>query len=221
VSYEGISFSYDEALASEVVSGITPAEAPEGAPPEWSMPEHIRFSFNGYALTDTFHEPRIMVFSVSDFEAMNPTVAQTVADLQQLLVDQPAAPDSLPFVPVFNAAQMIRAQVAYLDFQSGAGVRFLSQYGQAVGPINNSELFYTFQGLTDDGSTYVSAILPVSNPVLPADGMEVPGGDYEAFAANFETYLNDIVQQLNAQPASSFTPDLLLLDTMIQSLLVQ
>jgi len=151
-------------------------------------------------------------------KAPSERASNTIADLQQLLVDRPATPEAIPFLPLFNAAQMMRTQVAYIDFQSGTGVRFLTHYAQAYVPINNHELFYTFQGLTDDGNSYVAAILPVSHPTLPADQMAYEGGDLAALAENFDTYIADIEQQLNAQDASSFTPDLDLLDAMIGSL---
>lgn len=44
----------------------------------------------------------------------------------------------------------------------GGGIRYLTQFGQAAGLITNPELFYTFQGLTDDGAYYVAAVFPVA-----------------------------------------------------------
>lgn len=218
VIYEGISFSYDDTLASEVVAEIIPAVG-EGSH-EWEItPKHIQFTFTGYVLPDTYHEPCIYVYPVSDFEAANPVAGKTIAALRQFLAEKPAAPDGIPFLPLFNAKQMIRAQIAYVDFQDGTGVRFLTYYSQAPIPVNNNELFYTFQGMTYDGNYYVAAILPVSHPMLPANWMmEIPAGDPDAFAQNLDSYMWDVEQQLSAQDASSFTPDLSLLDAMIQSL---
>ena len=212
----GFSFSYDGAVAAEVIVETVPAV---DSPAEWEVePEHLRLSFSGYALPETFHEPRILVYPVSDFEAASEIAANTIAALRQLLADKPAVPEAIPFLPPWNAGPLMRTQIAYVDFQNGTGVRFLTQFGQAYQPINNYEMFYTFQGLTSAGNYYVAAILPVSHSSLPADGTEIPGGDWEAFAQNFETYASEIEQQIDAQDASSFTPDLSLLDAMIQSL---
>ena len=209
---EAINISYDDAIADDVVLEIVPAEELMGG--VGVMPEHVGLSFSGYVLPGTFHEPRIHVYSVSDLEAGSEAAADIVAALGQLLAEKPAAADGIPFLPMFNALQAIRAQVAYVDFGSGAGVRFLTHYTQGLVPVNNNELFYTFQGLSSDGTYYVSAILPVSHPTLPADGsVLIPDGE-------FETHMRDAEQQLNAQDASSFTPDLLLLDAMIRSLAV-
>ncbi len=216
VGYEGISFSYSNAIAAEVVAETVPAV---DSPAEWEVePEHFRFSFNGYVLPETFHEPRIVVYPVSKFEARSEIAGNIIAALREFLAERPAAQESIPFLPMWNAGQMMQSQVAYIDFQNGAGVRFLTQYGQAALPVNNHDMFYTFQGLTDDGHYYVAAILPASHPSLPADGTEVPGGDWAAFADNYQSYVTDIEQQLDAQDVSSFVPDLSLLDVMIQSL---
>jgi hypothetical protein len=92
-----------------------------------------------------------------------------------------------------------------------------THYAQAYVPVNNHELFYTFQGLTDDGSAYVAAILPVSHPALPSNQMAYEG-NLDTLAQNFDTYIADIEEQFNVQDAPSFTPNLSLLDAMIQSL---
>ena len=118
-----------------------------------------------------------------------------------------------------NAGHMMPApQAAYFDFRNGTGVRFVTQMGQAYYPINNRDLFYTFQGMTYDGVYYVAAILPLSHPSLPADGSEIPGGDFDAFADNFETYAAEVAAQLDAEAAGSFTPSITMLDEMMQSL---
>lgn len=40
----------------------------------------------------------------------------------------------MPFLPLFNAQQAMHAHVQYLDFQSGQGLRYLTQYDQAPSP---------------------------------------------------------------------------------------
>ena len=60
--------------------------------------------------------------------------------------------------------------------------------------------------------------LPISSTVLP-DTIEEEF-DYEGFAQNWETYLEDTVEQLQAQDTSDFTPDLADLDAMIQTIAI-
>jgi putative hemolysin len=219
--YEGVRFSYSQAIAAEAVGEmVATVEYVDDV-----IPVHVGFSFRGYALPNTFHEPRIHIYPVSAFSASSEGAADTVTSLRSLL-DGGRLPapgggfegKTIPILPPFNAGQLLHTQVALLEFQNGQGVRFLTQYAQYYAPINNSDLFYTFQGLTDDGEYYVAAILPVAHPSLPADSAEIPGGDPDAFAATYETYANDVALQLAGYAASEFTPDLALLDAMIASL---
>ena len=221
-AYEGVRFFYDQSLAAGATWETVPAEEYMSGD---VIPSHIAFSFSGYPLTGTFHEPRLRIYPVNEFEANSESAANTIAALRDLL-DSGQLPASgggfegptLPLLPLFNAGQLLHTQVAFLDFQNGEGVRYLTEYAQYYAPINNTDLFYTFQGLTDDGQFYVSAIFPVSHPSLPADGTEIPGGDFEAFANNYETYINDIALELDGYNPASFTPDLSLLDGLITSL---
>jgi hypothetical protein len=211
-----VSLSYDPSLATGLSGETLPAG--EIMPGGLLEPEHRQLSFQGYPLAGTFHEPRIIVYPAPEFEAVNEFAGQIMADLRQVLVDRPSAPEgALPFLPMFNAGQVMHTQVAYLDFQNGSGVRYLTQYAQAYVVINSQDLFYTFQGLTGDGAYYVAALLPVGHPSLPADGSDYPGG-FEAFMETYETYILETRQMLDAQGYASFQPDLSLLDGMIGSL---
>jgi putative hemolysin len=188
VRFEGVSFSYDDALTADVVGEVVPAEGEDA--PDWARtPEHVRFSFEEYALPDTFHEPCILIFAAEDLTG-NEAFQAAATNVQRILTEKPDVPVGLfqggGILPPMNAGHMMPApQVSYFDFQNGSGVRFLTQMGQAYYPINNQDLFYTFQGMTHDGAYYVAAILPISHPSLPADGSEIPGGDFNAFAENF------------------------------------
>jgi hypothetical protein len=196
-------FAYDDMTATAVIFEVAPA--------------HTRFAFEGYAVTDTIHEPHIALYSTSDYEAASQTAAEQIATLRQLLSRRTETiVGSPPFLPPIRAKQIITAQIAYLDFQNGSGIRYLAQrgHGAVFTPINNSELFYTFQGLTDDGRYYVSAVFPVSHPDLPAGPAEIP----QEFLEDQALYLDSAVQWLNEAEASSFWPDLAALDAVIASI---
>jgi hypothetical protein len=191
----------DEFLAASLISETIPA--------------HIRFTFDGYMVTDTIHEAHIAVYSAAEYEAMSEMAAGQIEALRRLLAERPeTAAGPLPFLPVTSAEQIMTAHVAYLDFQNGTGVRYLTQYGVGIKPVNNSELFFTFQGLTDDGRYYISAVLPVTHPDLPASVAEAP----EEFTADADSYLAGVVDQLNEAEATAFSPDLSLLDAVIISI---
>jgi len=217
IVFQGISFAYDDRLVASVNAVIVPGYFDEGGM-MWSTPDHIMFSFNDYLLPDTFLDPRIKVYKVSEFEAVNTNIPARFDALQEAIASQDVNSESIGIAEIFNAAQFYRAKVQFLDFQNGQGVRFLTQYGQAIAPVGWPEMFYTFQGLTDDGEYYISAIFPANHPSLPhPNDVEMD----QAFMENFESYLEQNVNALNGQDDSTFIPSLLLLDELIQSLLVE
>jgi len=218
VSHAETTFYYHPSLAQSVNAETVPESNFTGAPHFDIYPQHSRFEFIGYpSYPEAFHDPRILVYPSAEFAAMNPSAGDTIFWLQNLLETRPpdSPPDGLPFLPIWNAAQMMHSNMRYLDFQTGSGVRYLAQYGQSYWPINSRDLFYTFQGLTADGAYYISAIFPVANTILP-DANTVVMDD--AFYNNYDNYVQDIANQLNAQPDDAFIPDLSLLDILVQSL---
>jgi hypothetical protein len=219
-TYNGLSFNYDVAIAQQVTATTMPAQNPGPDGPNWAIASaYDEFNFVGYPSKNSYHKPRIEVYSVEEFSAINPAAKETIDQLKQLLGDAPAAPERIPLIPLFNAAQVFRSQVKYLNFQSGQGIRFVTQYDQAIIPINNKEVFYTFQGLTSDGRYYITAILPVATSALPdTDQMSQEQMQTLSTGEAFAAYLNEVVQMLNGLPSTSFTPNLDVLDATINSL---
>jgi len=186
--------------------------------PSETYPTHYEFTFNGYAVGDHFHTPKILVYPVGDYRSISQFAADQIDSLQAALVNRPggSAMSSLPFLPMWNAAQLFSAQVSYFDFQNGSGLRYLSMYGQGLSPVDNQNLFYTFQGLTHDGRYYISAVLPVTHNNLPNDGSSTIT-DWMAFEQNWETYLAETLRFLGEQPGESYIPNLIQLDEMMAS----
>jgi hypothetical protein len=185
--------------------------------PYWEvLPEYTRVALQGYPISDHLMQPQIFIYPVNELVKVNEGAGQIVASLQTLLKSsQEVTP--MPFLPLFNAMQVMHTHLQYLDFRSGQGLRYLTEFDQGMIPINNYELIYTYQGLTSDGKYYVAAVLPVTHPSLPADG-EVTGKEPPEFTSDFPAYLANVVKGLNPQAASTFTPDLTQLDAMMSSL---
>ena len=219
-TYNGLSFNYDLALAQQVTATTVAAQNPGPDAPYWAIvPAYDEFNLVGYPSKNTYHKPRIEVYSVAEFSKINQAAKDQIEKLKQLLGDAPAAPAQIPLLPIFNAAQVFRSQVKYLNFQSGQGIRFVTQYDQAIIPINNLEVFYTFQGLTSDGRYYIVAILPVATSALPdTDQMSQDQLQTLSTADAFNAYLDKVVQTLNGLPPAGFAPNLDTLDATIHSL---
>lgn len=215
VTFQGIQFSYPEGEDYQALPEILPAELEV----EWfSQPERIVFTLTDYPLVDTFHEPRIIVMSTDDLLDVNSGIEPSLDELREALDGQARNIERVPYImPSFNAGQIITTQVEYFPFIGGMGVRFVTQYGQAAWPINNTDLFYAFQGLTNDGAYLINAVLPVTHSSLPPDGESHIGDDYEGFIDGYEDYLVAMKPSLDSQPPDSFNPGLQALDAMMGS----
>jgi len=227
VSFNGVTFSYDPSWVTSIQGEIEPAvTSTEGGSPvmDGVHPENVLFTITGYPLSGTFHDPAIRVYPLADFAALDEIFANELADLTALLASQPASvarDQSIPFMPMWNAAQVFHSNMAYINTPNLTGVRYLTLYAQYAAPLNNQDLFYTFQGITKDGKYFISAILPMSQADLPADGTNPPGGDWNAFAENYQDYLTGAVDQLEQSPLTSFNPLLAHLDVMFETMSVQ
>lgn len=232
VDDRGVLFSADPSLATSIWPEMKPAsplpEVLEG-PGYWlAVPEHVRFTFADPDLPperrrmgfNLAAEGQILVFPLAELAGMNTLVPPKIGALRNLLLERGTVQaGDLPLLPLTNAAQVFHAQEEYLDSGYVQGLRFISQHSQDPHPILLSqELFYTFQGFSDDGAYYVAAFFPINSAALP-DKIEVE--DWEAFHANYDAYLAETTAELNQLPPSEFTPDLTLLDALVTSLRIK
>ncbi len=201
-----------------------------GAP--WDVaPAHLQLTFQGYDLPASFHVPQLFVYPAEQYALLNASAAESRRRLQAVLANPTVQYENnaLPRVPFFNAAQVFAAQPKVLRFSGGSGLRVVTQYAQDVSPINNSSLFYHFEGLTDDARYYVIAVLPVNLPFLPADNnpsSPVPAGGIHfpasgAPGSSFEDYFKRNTDLINAASPEQFNPSLTTLDRLIQSISTQ
>ncbi|MCQ3939074.1 MAG: hypothetical protein DPW18_18825 [Chloroflexi bacterium] len=228
VSASGKGFTIPQGLAA----GATPISISASLDPQtpiWEIyPAYIEFDLEGYPLQGTFFQPKIFIYPAGEFEQVNEGAAQIIGELRALLANPGAPlPANLPFLPLFNAGQVFHSNEKFLSFQNGSGIRYLTQFGQDISPVNNHSLFYTFQGLTNDGAYYISAILPVNAAFLvefPSPEYPVPEGgipfDWENYEAA-QAYFDAVTQKLNTTPDDAFSPSIQSLDALIQSLLAQ
>jgi len=205
------------------VESIPEVTEQTGAPWEVS-PAYSKFTLQGYPLQGKFFEPYILVYPAQEFEAANPSAADSLQSLRAILAS-PSAPltlGAMPHIPTFNAGALFASNMQVIFFKNGSGVRFLTEYGQYYATANNHELFYNFQGLTSDGKYYIIAILPVNasflaaddkpDAVVPPDGVLLPANGPD------ENYYSTVVQKLNAALPDAFTPSITALDALIQSM---
>jgi hypothetical protein len=182
-----------------------------------------------------FGAPAIQVYRVSDMLAFEPhdnphTFAGQYEALQTLLAEQDSLAACsgvtlkpgqnmtypvLPFAPMVNAAQIFCTQPAHVEFDGGRGVRYVTTFSQAIDLLADQSVFYTFQGLTDDGRYYISAVLPVTTGVLPATAGE--GFDPQTWTTMVEGWADELA----ALEGAGFRPSLDALDQVVRSITVR
>ena len=200
--------------------------------PYWELtPGHAVLTLEGYVLQNKFHQPRIYVYPASAYAEMMPGAFESIRRLDNILYG-PGGPDlndELPAVPFFNAAQVFASNAQLVSFQNGGGVRFVTEYAQYAATINNTDLFYHFEGVTRDGEYYIVAILPVTAPGLAETsdpGSAVPAGgivhpDINDPNADWKGYYDAVANLLNSTDPEAFYPSLTQLDALIQSIRIE
>lgn len=216
-----ITFTYSTQIDEDAVWNFVPASrdfrTPTGPIPEcWEITFQTYTDASGWVPTDkTIH-----VYPTVTFPAgVDYPYTSELANLQTVLAARPDLPNSpLPMLPTVTATQLFRAQVQYLEFSDGAGIRYITAVGLDKSPLSNPVVFYTFQGLTNDGAYYVAAQFPLDISVLPDEAPTMTTEEYDAFAADYDHYLSELTAHLDALEPAAFDPDLIVIDNLFRSL---
>jgi heat shock protein HslJ len=199
------------------------------------LPPHLLISFDGIQVNAAMFNPterQGRVFPIAAFRQMfsDPSMPDTnllelintnIQRLESLLAQtDPDLSGELPMLPAVNATQVLTARAKRIQFNGGSGIAYLAMYSQGIQPVTDQTVQYFFQGLTADGKYYLSFIFPVNSTVLPDDGQSVPEATQNALNADYQAYLADVVDQLNAAAASDFSPNLDDLDRFVSSIAI-
>jgi len=160
--------------------------------------------------------------SVNDFGEAYPTLYGAAVRLQTILRERPDEIESrrdVPDVPANNAGHSIVSRFQYLEFRSGSGILFLTQYSQEMepNPVNNEELTLDFQGITKDGRYYVAARLAITHPSLPRG---IDSTDDIVRDEQYD-YLRRGEKELEGFSEESFQPSLRSLKALLSSIYVE
>jgi len=225
VTLNNVSFTIPLGVAKDAKSETVSAVTDTNNSPSWEVaPEHLKFTLTGYQLQDKLLEPQILVYPTNEYAQLNSSAAEEIQKLKAIIGGSPLSKDAMPSFLV-NAGPIFASNMQVINFKNGKGVRMLTQYDQYPATVNNRELFYHFQGLTDAGKYYVIAILPVTSSILAEDEKPeapVPAGGVPLPAAGGpdNAYYDAVAKALDSQYPDSFNPSLFQLDALIQSITV-
>ncbi|MBC7811717.1 MAG: hypothetical protein H7175_11250, partial [Burkholderiales bacterium] len=230
VIFNDFSFSYDSSLATNVNIVQFAGDPPELEQPGGPEVKHTEFRLHNALTNDvpsSFEAPAfIRVYRTADFAGYDSaannvqqltTLLAASADLAQFTtVDaENTSSNQLPFMPEMPAGQIIRARAQYAETPFVRGISYVTVYRQDVSPFLANEFWWTFQGVSVDGVYYISALVRLNTPLFPA---EFPAEfDMATFESQFVEYLTQSVVTLNNAAQEEFTPNLSMLDTLVQS----
>ncbi|MGB7539276.1 MAG: hypothetical protein WBM17_12125 [Anaerolineales bacterium] len=216
-----LSFFLNQNLATKVKCETIPESGGADSAAFDTYPPYTKVTFVGYPLSGMLMQPVISVFPVERFAELLPDVVDPdVSALQALIAGGAPGDGDPPILPVQNAQQLFLAQYAVLSFQNGSGVGYITQYAQAYVPINNHDLFFSFQGLTSDGKYWISVILPINHPSLWETQGDPSNSIYATIKDDPDSYYSQLTAEVNAKAPRSFVPILSLLTDLVKSMVI-
>jgi hypothetical protein len=245
VKTAGISFIYNTKDFAEVKIKKVKKETElgsEGGVADGESPEHYCFDLKDKRPLPAFEQgPRyffptysfICAFplkdaSVKDFSKAYSGLDFVAGNLHKLLREHPSNLEhwsetkkiEIPDFPYEDAGHSIISRFQYLDFRSGSGMLFLTQYSNEMqpNPVNNEELTLVFQGLTKDGRYYVAARFAITNPALPR-GIDFTDDIVRDLPSY--NYLKKEEKELDGFSEESFRPSLKSLKALLSSIHVE
>lgn len=129
-----IAFDYHPVLVTEIIERVIETD---------TNPNHIALQFRDYPAGEGF----IRIYD-SDVVPSN-----VILTLQQIIQRQPANPPQIPLLSE-QGTPTSREDIIYLSFVNGNGIRYLATI--------DDEQFYTYQGLSADGQTIITALFMVT-----------------------------------------------------------
>ena len=106
----------------------------------------------------------------------------------------------LPFLPYQAAEPAVNVLPQKLDFANGSGIRTIVSFQDQITAMNgNSGLYYSFQGITSSGITYISAVFPLECAALngrsaaDVDWSSIASSDFRPGLDELDFYIRSIV----------------------------
>jgi hypothetical protein len=231
VAYGAVSFTLAPTLGSSVsvipvAGGDDDVQGPGG-------PTIAHLVFSVSALTSErlnvpgpWRAPGVIdVFTTADIEAV-PSASEQLDQLRTLLDERPdLAPfmtagsdltgNELPYLPLPEAGQALRAQAQYIDTPQLSGIAYVAGFRQDVSRFAARDFWYTFQGLSADGTRYVAVTWVLTAPGFPKRVGFNPADDR---GDSYVRYLDRTMAKLGRIDPAAFTPSLVEVDALVGSI---
>jgi hypothetical protein len=227
VAYGGVAFSLDPSLGPSVnVTDVPGTPDSEFPPPE---PPHLAFALypsaaEGDRVDRVGWGSFVLRFYPVAGIAGYTDSSDNLAQLQHILAERPdlspymeaSHTGYLPYAPVPQAAQVLRARVHYVNAAQLSGVAYVTAWSQEQTAFAAGDFWYTFQGLSSDGTWYVSVDVVLDASMFPKTVPPSAG----IFANNraYEAYIDQSIAKLNNNGPRKFSPSLTAVNDLVNSI---
>lgn len=224
VSFNGYGFSYADSLISNLNVNITryAGDPPDAQIPGGPQPANTRFDL----YTDQFTpDPTYYLWTdVTVRFYKTADVGYSYTALQTLLKDRlaltsivsPSGSHGLPLVLPGQGIPALEARPRYIETENVSGISYITYLTLAVDPISQDSYLYTFQGISKDGSTYVTVVARLHTLAVPT-----ADPDYDKFVDGFDAYLAEAAKMLDEATTDQFEPNLDNLDAFVGTITVK
>ncbi|MFQ5942723.1 MAG: hypothetical protein ACE5JF_04145 [Anaerolineales bacterium] len=217
VTQDRITLFYDPSLILDITADTVPAVLEPG-PFVDPHPDYISF----YLILDS---GAVSVVRVQDYADLSDSAEEELQRLKEMIAARPSqVQECIPQPPLSAfyttcSHQQFNANIEYVNFQNGSGVRFVTVYAiQDAVPVSNEHLAYVFQGLTEDERYYVSAGFHITHRDLEEFVAEIPQEVYaDTSGLALRQYFEGYEAMLNAAEGR-YQPLLSRFDEMLGSL---
>jgi hypothetical protein len=208
---------------------ITDVPGTPGTPLSPSDPPHVAFALYGSAAEGDRVDRVgwgafvIRVYPVAEIAGFAEP-AKNLAQLQRILTDRPdlspymeaGHSGELPWAPLPEAGQVLRARVHYIDSPQLSGIAYVTAWAQGESTFGAGDFWYTFQGLSSDGSWYVSVDVVINASMFPATAPNDPS--IYASQRAYEAYIGQTIAELNSAGPRKFSPSLTAVNDLVNSM---
>jgi len=189
------------------------------------MPAHLRFDLGACYGEPGMFDASLRVLPVDayrriqdDGRAPGTHLSTMFGELRSWIAAGPDAIADWPMVPYLDMSPQFTVQRRALHFRGGQGIRVVTQFVPDVGFATSRLVSYVFQGLTDDGRTFVLMTVPLTlTGAADADAVEHLGFTFEQIekregARRYEKAVGALIAKHGVKPS------LAELDALIESL---
>lgn len=236
--FQGISFNCNSQIGSkiEVTEYSKSPLLDETHKPDYVHPSYLSFKFKNEERkqeSETDYVSEVSIYAIEEYSRMYSITDsykrgfdESIASLKSTVFNKQAHRNNYNrFLAATDGSFGFKSHLKYISFNNGKGVGFVTQVQIEVTIINNEELVWIFEGITNDGKYYVRAIFPIRASFLPDRATDDFEGyslsDYSRLSKRNEQYISLIRRRLDSLPSNQYQPDLENLINIISSLKVK